>query len=69
MFTLLWLVFQGKLTPGQVMTLTFYSFLYFWPLQEIGNIIMSYREAEASLNNFDGVMQKAPEAVPVHPQN
>ncbi len=68
MFTLLWLVFQGKLTPGQVMTLTFYSFFIFGPLQEIGNIIMSYREAEASLNNFEGVMQKAPEAIPVHPQ-
>jgi ATP-binding cassette subfamily B protein len=67
MFTLLWLVFQGKLTPGQVMTLTFYSFFIFGPLQEIGNIIMSYREAEASLNNFDAVMQKAPEAQPVHP--
>jgi ATP-binding cassette subfamily B protein len=67
MFTLLWLVFQGKLTPGQVMTLTFYSFFIFGPLQEIGNIIMSYREAEASLNNFDAVMQKVPEAQPVHP--
>ena len=69
MFTLLWLVFQGKLTPGQVMTLTFYSFFIFGPLQEIGNIIMSYREAEASLNNFDGVMKKVPEAEPVHPQH
>ena len=67
MFTLLWLVFQGKLTPGQVMTLTFYSFFIFGPLQEIGNIIMSYREAEASLINFDSVMKKAPEVQPVHP--
>ncbi len=67
MFTLLWLVFQGKLTPGQVMTLTFYSFFIFGPLQEIGNIIMSYREAEASLNNFDEVMKKAPEVQPEHP--
>ena len=67
MFTLLWLVFQGKLTPGQVMTLTFYSFFIFGPLQEIGNIIMSYREAEASLINFDAVMKKAPEVQPVHP--
>ncbi len=67
MFTLLWLVFQGKLTPGQVMTLTFYSFFIFGPLQEIGNIIMSYREAEASLINFDAVMKKAPEVQPEHP--
>jgi ATP-binding cassette, subfamily B, bacterial len=68
MFTLLWLVFKGKLTAGQVMTLTFYSFFIFGPLQEIGNIILSYREAEASLNNFDALMKKAPELEPVNPK-
>ena len=67
MFTLLWLVFQGKLTAGEVMTLTFYSFFIFGPLQEIGNIILSYREAEASLNNFHSLMQKAPEQQPARP--
>lgn len=67
MFTLLWLVFRGKLTAGEVMTLTFYSFFIFGPLQEIGNIILSYREAEASLNNFHNLMQKAPEPEPQNP--
>ncbi len=67
MFTLLWLVFQGELTAGEVMTLTFYSFFIFGPLQEIGNIILSYREAEASLNNFHNVMTKPVEARPDHP--
>jgi len=68
MFTLLWLVFKGKLTAGEVMTLTFYSFFIFGPLQEIGNIILSYREAEASLNNFDNLMKKAPEMEPANPK-
>jgi ATP-binding cassette, subfamily B, bacterial len=68
MFTLLWLVFKGKLTAGEVMTLTFYSFFIFGPLQEIGNIILSYREAEASLNNFDTLMKKAPEKEPANPR-
>lgn len=67
MFTLLWLVFKGVLTAGEVMTLTFYSFFIFGPLQEIGNIILSYREAEASLNNFHNLMQKAPEQHPEKP--
>jgi ATP-binding cassette subfamily B protein len=70
MFMLLWLVFKGKLTPGEVISLTFYSFFIFGPLQEIGNIILSYREAEASLNNFHNLMQKSPElqpAIPLHP--
>jgi ATP-binding cassette, subfamily B, bacterial len=69
MFTLLWLVFQEKLTPGEVITLTFYSFFIFGPLQELGNIILSYREAEASLNNFHNLMTKAPEAMPSNPTN
>ena len=46
MFTLLWLVFGGKLTAGEVMTLTFYSFFIFGPLQELGNVINVYRETE-----------------------
>lgn len=69
MFTLLWLVFKGKLTAGEVMTLTFYSFFIFGPLQEIGNIILSYREAEASLNNFDVLMKKEPEQEAANPKS
>jgi ATP-binding cassette, subfamily B, bacterial len=68
MFTLLWLVFQDKLTAGEVITLTFYSFFIFGPLQEIGNIILSYREAEASLNNFDTLMKKLPEPTADNPK-
>jgi len=65
----LWLVFNGKLTAGEVMTLTFYSFFIFGPLQEIGNIILSYREAEASLNNFHNLMMKPSEPKPATPKH
>ncbi|MBI3882874.1 MAG: ABC transporter ATP-binding protein [Sphingobacteriales bacterium] len=68
MFVLMWLVFKDIITPGQVMTLTFYSFFIFGPLQEIGNIIITYREAEASLINFHNLMSKAPELVPANPK-
>ncbi len=68
MFTLLYLVFKGQLTAGELMTLTFYSFFIFGPLQEIGNIILSYREAEASLNNFHELMQKSAEPRPDMPK-
>ena len=67
MFTLLWLIFKDVLTTGKLMTLTFYSFFIFGPLQEIGNIILSYREAQASLVNFDNLMRKLPEPKPDHP--
>jgi ATP-binding cassette subfamily B protein len=67
MFTLLWLIFKDVITIGQMMSLQFYSFFIFGPLQEIGNLILSYREAEASINNFHNLMQKKVEAKPDHP--
>jgi ATP-binding cassette subfamily B protein len=66
-FTLLWLIFGNVLTTGELIALQFYSFFIFGPLQEIGNIIMSYREAEASINNFHNLMQKKPDAKPNNP--
>ena len=68
MFLLFWLVFKGRLTAGEVLTMVFYSFFIFGPLQELGNIILSYREAEASLINFDNLMKKQPELPPVKPR-
>ena len=53
---------------GQLVTMQIFSFFVFGPLQEIGNILLSYREAEASLNNFETLMKKAPEAEPPHPK-
>jgi ATP-binding cassette, subfamily B, bacterial len=61
------LIYQGTVSPGQYFTLMFYSFFIFGPLQEIGNIIISYREAETSLQNFHNLMQKAPEPLPLNP--
>jgi len=69
MFILLWLIFNGKLTPGELMTLTFYSFFIFGPLQEIGNIILSYREAEASINNFHNLMNRPADHKPENPKH
>ncbi|CAF3772509.1 unnamed protein product [Rotaria socialis] len=68
-FTLLWLIFRDVLTTGEFISLQFYSFFIFGPMQEIGNIILSYREAEASLNNFNNLMNKEVEAKPASPAN
>ena len=69
MFTLMFLIYQDVLTTGELITLQFYSFFIFGPLQEIGNIIIAYREAEASLQNFDTLMKKQPEPTPDHPEH
>lgn len=66
MFVVLLLIFKDHLTAGQLITLQFYSFFIFNPLQEMGNVILSYREAEASLKNFEKLMQKQKEQKPVN---
>ncbi|HYF32286.1 MAG TPA: ABC transporter ATP-binding protein [Chitinophagaceae bacterium] len=67
LFILLWLIFRDVLTTGQLISMQFISTTIFGPLQDIGNIILSYREAEASLNNFEHLMQKPVEQRPDNP--
>ena len=69
LFILTWLIFHDKMDFGQLVTMQIFSFFVFGPLQEISNIIISYREAEASLNNFHTLMTKAPERQPEHPKH
>ncbi len=69
LFMLMWLIFRNQMDAGELVTMQIFSFFVFGPLQEIGNIILSYREAEASLNNFKTLMQKAPETTPVKPEH
>ena len=67
MFILMYLLFHGSLSLGQIMTLQFYSFFIFGPLQEVGNVIIAYREAEASLNNFEKIINTPIEEKPENP--
>ena len=53
---LLLLIFGQTITPGQYISLLFYSFFLFNPLQELGNVIVAWREAEVSLGNFDKIL-------------
>ncbi len=69
LFLLMFMLFKDKVSLGQLMTLQFYSFFIFGPLQEIGNVILSYREAESSLNNFERIMGLPAEPVPVSPKS
>jgi len=69
LFMLMWVVFGGQITAGELVTMQIFSFFVFGPLQEIGNIILSYREAEASLTNFQNLMSKKPEAMPQQPSH
>jgi len=67
LFLLLYLIFQDKLTLGELFSLQIYSFFIFGPLQELGNIINIYREAEVSLQNFQDIISIPIEAKPENP--
>lgn len=67
LFVLLWLIFRKFLTPGELISMQVIMNYIFMPLQDLGTIILSYREAEASVNNFDLLMQKPVETRPEEP--
>lgn len=67
LFILLWLIFRKILSPGELISMQFISTAIIGPLQDLGNIILSYRETEASLQSFNALMQKEPEYRPEEP--
>ena len=67
LFALLWLIFRDVLSTGELIAMQFISVAILAPLQELGNIIIAYREAEASLMNFDALMKKPVERGPDSP--
>ena len=64
---LLVLIFEKNISPGQYFSFLFYSFFLFNPLQELGNVILSWREAEVSLNNFKQILSTPIDVKPIHP--
>jgi len=64
---MLYFIFIGRISFGEFFSLWIYSFFLFAPLQEIGNVITSWREAEASLENFKDIKKKPKEPVPQNP--
>src|SRR3546814_18526349 len=68
LFILLWLIFRDKLTTSELISMQFISTAIFGPLQDMGTIILHYREVEASINNFDTLMTKTHARGPVSPK-
>jgi len=67
LFLMLYLIYTREITVGQFFSLFIYSFFIFGPLQELGNIINVYREAEVSLKNFQDILDIPKEPRPARP--
>jgi ATP-binding cassette subfamily B protein len=67
LFLMLYLIFDKQITVGQFFSLLIYSFFIFGPLQELGNVINTYRETEASLETFEKILQTPVDPKPLSP--
>src|SRR4029077_14506479 len=67
LFLMLYLIFVQKISIGQFFSLWIYSFFIFGPLQELGTVINTYRETEASLDTFQAILDIPVEARPASP--
>jgi len=65
---LLILIFENTISAGQYFSFLFYSFFLFGPLQELGNVILSWREAEVSLGNFKKILNTPVDKKPSNPK-
>ena len=67
-FVLYYYVFKKDILPGDLITLMFFSFFIFNPLQELGNVIITYNETKASMENYSKLMNSKSEVKPTNPQ-
>jgi ATP-binding cassette subfamily B protein len=67
LFLMLYLIYTRQISIGQFFSLFLYSFFIFGPLQELGTVINTYRETEASLDVFQAILATPLEARPASP--
>jgi ATP-binding cassette, subfamily B, bacterial len=68
LFLMLYLIFTQQITVGQFFSLFIYSFFIFGPLQELGTVINTYRETEASLETYQKILDLPLEVKPAQPK-
>ncbi|MCG6924152.1 MAG: ABC transporter ATP-binding protein/permease [Acidobacteria bacterium] len=63
LFILLWLIFRTRLSTGELISFQLILNTILRPLRQLGDQILSYREAQASLGAFAGLL-----ATPIEPR-
>ena len=67
LFILLWLIFRKALSPGELIAFQVILNTIFGPLQQMGNVLLNHREAEASLAAFGRLLATPVEERPEEP--
>jgi ATP-binding cassette subfamily B protein len=66
-FTLYYFLFGGKIIVGDLLTMVFFTFYIFGPLQELGNFIIALNETKVSMENFKILLSAPKEFRPKNP--
>ena len=67
-FTLYYFLFDGKIIVGDLLTMVFFTFFIFNPLQELGNFIITLNETKVSMENFKTLLNSPKEFRPTNPK-
>ena len=68
-FTLYYFLFGDKIIVGDLLTMVFFTFFIFGPLQELGNFIITLNETKVSMENFKTLLSAPKEFRPKNPKN
>lgn len=68
-FTLYYFLFGGKIIVGDLLTMVFFTFFIFGPLQELGNFIIALNETKVSMENFKELLNAPTEYRPKNAKN
>lgn len=61
LFLMLYLIYIGSITLGELMSLFFFSFFIFSPLQALGKVASDYQQARASMETLNEVLSIPPQ--------
>jgi ATP-binding cassette, subfamily B, bacterial len=68
-FTLYYFLFGEKIQVGDLLTMVFFTFFIFNPLQELSAFIIAKNETKVSMENFEMLLKSNSEYKPEHPKN
>lgn len=63
-FSLYYFLFGGKILVGDLLTMVFFTFFIFGPLQELGSFIIALNETKVSMENFKELLSAPKEYRP-----
>ena len=63
-FTLYYFLFGNKIIVGDLLTMVFFTFFIFGPLQELGSFIIALNETKVSMENFKELLEAPKEFRP-----